>query len=144
MVSAEYAQRYCRDDISLIQNYELAIADKTQVWCIHHKLEVQGQFVNSVELLKKCKMYWKRPASELVFLTKAEHNAVHFKGKCQTEELKRKRGLARRGTKYTAEQRMKISKALAGRHWFNNGERQIRVYVCPGREWKPGKLIGVR
>ena len=39
MISKRSAKAYCRDDISLIENYDKAIADKTQVWDCHHRRE---------------------------------------------------------------------------------------------------------
>ena len=33
------ASKYCCEDISLIENYDKAIEDKTQYWHCHHRLE---------------------------------------------------------------------------------------------------------
>ena len=78
--------RYCSEDASNIENYDLAIADKTRTWDCHHRLEVQGKFRNTPELLKKCGLYYKVPAWQLVFLTKTEHNKLHNIGKeCKIE-----------------------------------------------------------
>jgi len=63
MINEQYAKRYCCEDISKIENYEKAVNDDTQTWDIHHRLEIQGEFVNSSSLLKKCGMYFKVPAS---------------------------------------------------------------------------------
>ena len=33
-------QQYCKDDLSKIENYELAKADNFKDWHIHHRLEL--------------------------------------------------------------------------------------------------------
>ena len=73
-------QAYCSEDISHIENYQEAVNDKEHMWECHHKLEVQGQFRNSKELLKRCGMYWHRPACELIFLRHDEHRRLHMSG----------------------------------------------------------------
>ena len=39
MISENHTKAFCKDDISLIENYDKAIADKTQVWHCHHRRE---------------------------------------------------------------------------------------------------------
>ena len=80
MINEKYAKKYCCEDISNIENYELAINDQTQTWDCHHRGEVLpcGRF--SPNDLNKFGLYFNRPASELIFLTKAEHTCMHFKG----------------------------------------------------------------
>lgn len=89
MINERYVKEYCRDDLSLIENYELAINDYTQTWKIHHRGEILpcGRF--SLNDLKKFGLYYKRPASELIFLTHSEHNRLHFKGVKLSEEHKK-------------------------------------------------------
>ena len=79
MINESY-KKFCCEDPSLIENYDRAIADTTQTWNCHHRGEVLpcGRF--SRDDLKKFGLYYKRPAAELIFLTKAEHNRLHFKG----------------------------------------------------------------
>lgn len=72
---------YCSEDISKIENYDLAVNDKTQTWDCHHRLEIQGQFRNSPSLLNKCGLYYSVPAWQLIFLTKSEHVKLHGIGK---------------------------------------------------------------
>ena len=80
MINEKYAKKYCCEDISNIENYELAINDQTQTWDCHHRGEILpcGRF--SPNDLTKFGLYFNRPASELIFLTKAEHTRLHFKG----------------------------------------------------------------
>ena len=35
------ARKYCNGDITFIANYQLAIADKSEKWDIHHRLETE-------------------------------------------------------------------------------------------------------
>lgn len=80
MISEYYATKYCSEDISLIENYDKAIADTVNVWHCHHRGEILpcGRF--SPNDLKKFGLYYARPASELVFLTISEHFILHNKG----------------------------------------------------------------
>ena len=80
MINEKYAKKFCCEDLSLIENYELAINDTTQTWECHHRGEVLpcGRF--SIDDLKKFELYFNRPASELIFLTPSEHRRLHFKG----------------------------------------------------------------
>ena len=80
MISEKYAKKYCCDDISNIENYELAINDTIQTWECHHRGEVLpcGRF--SPNDLKKFELYFNRPAVELIFLTSDDHRRLHFKG----------------------------------------------------------------
>ena len=85
MISEHYARKFCRDDLSLIENYALAIADTTQTWICHHILGEQY----STHYLKENGLYLKRPACELRFMTRAEHNALHKQGVQRSEETKK-------------------------------------------------------
>lgn len=73
------------EQIEEVENYELAKKDNFQGWCIHHRLETHNsdgekRLVNlSREELIALDMYYNRPASELVFLTKSEHIILHMK-----------------------------------------------------------------
>ena len=80
MINEYNATKYCRADLSLIENYDKAIADTTQTWDCHHRGEILpcGRF--SIDDLKKFGLYYKRPASELIFLTLFAHRQLHKKG----------------------------------------------------------------
>ena len=47
MINESQAKIYCKEDISKIKNYDLAIADTTQTWDCHHIL---GEILNSKQL----------------------------------------------------------------------------------------------
>lgn len=80
-------KRYCNEDKSLIENYELAKADNFKGWCIHHKLEHPSDdiWVSIQELIDK-NLYYNRPASELIFMRLSDHTALHNNE--YTKELK--------------------------------------------------------
>lgn len=114
MINELQAYRYCREDASKIENYDKAIADTERVWDIHHRLEIQGPFTNSAELLKRCGMYYNVPASQLIFLTHAEHIQLHTKGR--TSQWK--------GKHLSEEHRQKISESSKGKHKYWLGKRR--------------------
>ncbi len=82
MISERRARLYCSEDISLIENYDKAIADTTQTWHCHHINEIRtlpsGMIAyTSQQELKDKGRYYKCPANELIFLTREEHNRIH-------------------------------------------------------------------
>ena len=101
MFSNTTVKRYCKDDISLIENYEQAKNDKTQIWICHHRDEVKTlpsgiKVVRSAKELKENGRYYGCPANELIFLTLSEHSSLHakvLKRKPLSEETKRKKKL---------------------------------------------------
>lgn len=124
MINEEKTMKYCRDDITKIENYAKAIADTTQTWDIHHRLELtlDGEFANSKEELKRMCMYYHRPYFELIFLTHSEHLRLHKKGKNhhlygkqRSDETKKKIGKANKGQHRSEETKLKISEAKKGR-----------------------------
>lgn len=88
MINSNSVKRYCCENISLIENYYKAIADTTQVWETHHRLETDKN-LSGKELIAM-DMYYHRPASELIFLTPFEHRSLHHKDKPKSEETKAK------------------------------------------------------
>lgn len=77
---AEYnARKYCKDDISKIENYEEAINDKENIWECHHRLEftLDGELAHTKKELERLRMYKKRPYFELIFLKEKDHNNLH-------------------------------------------------------------------
>lgn len=117
MINLYYANAYCSEDISKIENYDKAIADKEQTWICHHRLEIHEDYRNSVSELQMMNLYWYRPASELIFVTKSEHRDMHQRGvkRIFTEEHKRNIGLAHIGLKVSDETKRKISNSSKGK-----------------------------
>ena len=97
MISKQTIKKFCCEDISLIENYNLAIADTTQTWECHHRGEVLpcGRF--SRDDLKKFGLYFNRPAAELIFLTPFDHRQLHFKGVLKSEATKKAMSDAKKG-----------------------------------------------
>lgn len=67
----------CGDDISKIENYELAKADNFKGWDIHHRLEHELN-VTKQDLID-WGIYYDRPADELIYLTRSQHTTLHMK-----------------------------------------------------------------
>ena len=138
MISETSAKKYSKDDISKIENYDKAISDNTQIWDCHHRAEILpcGRF--SVDDLKKFDLYWFRPASELIFLTKSEHGRLHGRRRQFSEETKEKWSKARKGKSLTYEHKMKISRALVGKKASEATKRKLSEL----RKGKPSHMRG--
>lgn len=140
MINEGCVQKYCRDDISKIENYDKAIADTTQTWHLHHRLELtlDGEFAHTPEELMRLDMYFNRPYFELVFLTPEEHHRLHKKGKQLTEESRMKMSVAKKGTSLSDETKRKMSIAKKGRKCrpFTTEHRQNLSAAHKGKRWK--------
>ena len=107
---------YCRNP-ELIENYDLAVSDTTQMWTCHHRLETHNsdgerRLVDlTIEELIALGMYYDRPAEELIFMTTIEHNSLHHKGKKLSDETKRKLAEVRKGMKFSEEWKRKLCEA---------------------------------
>lgn len=75
------SKHFCKDDYSLIENYYQAVNDKSQLYDLHHRLELtlDGEFAHDVEDLIRMGMYYDRPYFELIFLPHGEHSKLHNK-----------------------------------------------------------------
>ena len=86
MICLRTVKDFCKD-FTKIENYDKAIADKTQTWECHHRIETHNsdgekRLVHLTrEELKMMDMYYNRPSDELIFLTKVEHRNLHHKGR---------------------------------------------------------------
>lgn len=145
MIYERRAKLYCKEDISLIENYDKAINDKSQTWHCHHRDEVKvlpsGMKVyRSKEELMESGRYYHCPANELIFLTYKEHNAIH-KGnpKLCSKEHKLNQSKAFRNKVYS--EFGKLFFETYGIHRMDN----IRLY-CREREYynRHKKLKGVK
>ena len=118
MISEAQARKYCKDDISLIENYEIAVNDQTQIWHCHHRRET----IYTREGLIEIGEYYHRPACELIFLTKTEHNKIHKTGnkyclgKHLSDDTKKKISESHIGKHLSDDTKKKISKAKIGKH----------------------------
>lgn len=79
MINTEKATKYCREDLSLIENYKKAKEDNNEMWDCHHRLETD-KGISRNELIASS-MYYNRPASELIFMRRSDHKRLHKIGK---------------------------------------------------------------
>ena len=82
MAISKNIHRLCREDVSLIENYDKAIADDKNTWVCHHRDEIRTlpsgiTVIRSPEEPKCNGRYYNCPANELIFMTRNEHNALH-------------------------------------------------------------------
>ena len=79
MLNENSAKSYCSEDISLIENYHEAISDEKKIWEIHHRRECdsEGRTLFTHKQLKENGLYFNRPASELIFVTRSMHWKLH-------------------------------------------------------------------
>ena len=114
-----YRNCYCRYP-ELIENYEAAIADDTQVWVCHHRLETHNSDgerrlvdISKAELIA-LGMYYDRPPEELIFLSQVEHVKLHNTGRKFSEECRVKMSIAQSCKKLSEVHKAKISKTMKG------------------------------
>lgn len=102
----------------LIENYNLAIADKEKVWICHHRKE---EFYTRQEIIE-LGMYFNVSPEDLVFCrSEKEHYKYPHKGfesiseskkgKPRSEETKRKCSEANKGKHLSEERKIKISES---------------------------------
>lgn len=96
MINMRSSKKFCCESLSKIQNYTRAIKDTTQTWDCHHRAEILPCGTYSRDQLKATGIYYNRPASELIFLTRSQHISLHntvrspMKGKHHSISAKRK------------------------------------------------------
>ena len=116
-----YYDCYCRNP-ELVENYEKAIADTTQMWEVHHRLE--SCFTQ--KFLIDMGLYYDVEPEALIFLTPSEHNKIDskckrvsesMKGKPRSEETKKKISESHKDKPRSEETKKKIGEAKKGKHW---------------------------
>ena len=137
MVDVVHAYAYCKEDISLIENYDKAVADTTQTWICHHIL---GEILTREQLIAH-DFYYNVPSCMLKFVTKAEHTKLHSIGRHHSEESCKKIGEAHKGKKFTEEHRLKISESMKGNKNFlgrkHTSETKLKMSEAKkGKTWK--------
>ena len=152
---------YCKN-YQDIENYQKALADNFKGWQCHHRLETHNsdgerrQVDITKKELKALRMYYNRPANELIFLPSSEHISLHKIGKPKSEETKKKISGAHKGKHLSEETKKKMSEANKGKHlseetkkkmsevrkgtrWYNNGKVNTMAKECP-EGFVPGRL----
>ena len=118
-------------DYTAVENYDLAIADD-QRWDMHHRLETHDENGNerdktlSIKELKERNLYFHRPPSEFIFLTKRDHMVLHSTMRHRENPL-------------TEEHIQKLSDSRKGYRWFTNGKQNTKALECPDG-YRPGRM----
>ena len=133
MINERKARRYCKEDISKIKNYDLAIADTTQVWDCHHMTETWWNCSKQELIDNEC--YYNRKACELIFLTHAEHARLHMKN--MSDETRRKISEANRRRTHSDDTRRKISETMKCVH--RSEETRKKMSDAAKRRWAKKK-----
>ena len=138
MINESRVKKYCKEELSKIENYDKAVADTTQIWDLHHRTEIWWNCTAQELIDNEC--YYNRKACELIFLTPKEHKRLHnvnksdetrrkmsesLKGHKCNEETKCKISVANKGKIRSEEQRNNISKSLKGRSLSEEHKRKI-------------------
>lgn len=122
MYNKERAKLYCRDAIDLIENYTDA-ATSTERYAVHHRLEDTG--ISMVEL-KASKLYYHRPANELIFLKISEHTRKHSLQTFSTEAARKNLSMKQKKRLSTPEMKKKWSDNTK-KQWADTTKREKRI-----------------
>ena len=142
------ANIYCCENISKIENYNKALASKT-TWDIHHKREITEN--KTKQQLIDEDLYFNRPADELIFLSRKEHNRIHREHNPKNMINWIKAGSAAvRGVNKTDEHKQKISDSLkeyfkSHDHWNKGGtvsdEVKQKISYTINKKWANNEII---
>lgn len=152
MINSKGVKRFCSEDISEIENYEQAIADTVRTWHCHHRRETDENKTRARLIAEK--LYWNRPASELIFLTKAEHTRLHklgernhMFGKHHSEETRKKMSMSQSGEKsywfgkhLLEETRKKLSMLNSGKHHSEETRKKMSDKIIGMKYWNNGAV----
>lgn len=149
MIDLNRAKKYCKD-YTKIENYEKAMADTTQTWNCHHRLEFmpfRGKQVSKKYLIEQG-MYFNQPAEALIFLTSSEHKKLHAKGannplygKHFSDESKAKMSASHKGKTpwkgkhHSEETKRKIAETEKGKTVSEETKRKMSE-AKKGKHWK--------
>lgn len=106
---------YCRHP-ELIENYDKAIADTTQTWEVHHRLEC----CFTQKFLEEMSLYYDVEPEALIFLTHKEH--------CKIDSFRKRCSESRKGKMHSEEHKRKISEAQKGK--FINRKDLSNAVLC--------------
>ena len=141
MISEYQAKKYCKEELSKIENYDKAIADTTQIWDLHHRTEIWWNCSKKDLIDNEC--YYNRKACELIFLTHAEHTRLH--NLHMSEYRRRKMSDSMKGKnvgKFPSEEtRKKLSESRKGKtpfkgHHHSEEAKKKLSKVGKGKTWK--------
>jgi len=125
---------FCKNP-ELIENYDKAIADTTQTWVCHHRLECieTGGVCNvTSQDLIDWGIYYDRPPEEFIFLTNKEHRQLHNRNPWwsfnKPKDFSEKVSKYQKGRPKSEEHRKHLSEACKGRKGptiSEDGKRRI-------------------
>jgi hypothetical protein len=155
---------YCCEDISKIENYELAAADDFEDWVVHHRLETEHElFRPTPKQLINNGLYYNRPADELIFMKRSDHRSLHMKvdkvlkrgpfsdeavskvkesRQYTSDETRKKLSLALKGRPRSEEHRRKISEARKGKKASEETCKKLSLALKGRTPWNSGKKMG--
>lgn len=150
MIRDPRLNKYCKGDITKIENFDKAIVDESQTWVLHHRLEThkykdrtRKEWIKRNRPVKSCTLvafglYYNRPPEELIFMTKPEHMSLHRKGlkfseehRKKLSEIKKGKPSGRKGEKHkggwhhTEETKKRLSEHFKGREFSEETRRKI-------------------
>lgn len=128
MINKYNAKKFCKEDISKIENYDKAVNDTTQMWHCHHRDEVKVlpsgiKVIRSRQELIENERYYNCHANELIFLTREEHRRLHNLNRSESTKIKMSE--AQKGRVLSKESCKKISESNKGRAAWNKGKSGI-------------------
>ncbi len=151
MISKWHAQSYCCEDISMIENYELAVND-TELWDCHHRDEIRtlpsGMKVyrTQQELIDNGR-YYDCPANELIFIKHIDHLSLHSLNRPTKKEWYDKAIKTRKTNSnnwHSKDTRKKISEARSkcnvGRRWYNDGKKNYFIFPQYANKLNKGRI----
>lgn len=121
------SHRVC-DTPSEIENYDEAVNDNTQMWICHHRLETnfsdgaprpKSAYLLKDEL-KALGIYFHRPAEELIFMKRKDHEELHKLGKRLSKETCQNVSKATRRSYYRC---IETGEVKCCTDWINEGFR---------------------
>lgn len=138
---------YCCEDISKIENYDIAVNDSTQRYVCHHRKGTDLKLTR--EELKAAGLYFNRPADELIFLTVSEHARLHQANLSEKQKLEKSERSRQaiikvnktywKGRKWSDHRKTEQSQLMAEYRWWTDGTKCVRAKDCPGEGWIRGR-----
>ena len=143
MINESRVKKYCKEDLSKIENYDKAVADTTQIWDLHHRTEIWWNCTAQELIDNEC--YYNRKACELIFLTHAEHTRLHNMHMSEDRRIKMSGSMKGKNVgKFPSEEtRRKISEARKGKTPFkgHHHSEEAKQKLSAARKGKSCKLI---
>lgn len=118
---------FCCEDISLIENYDIALKSD-ELYVCHHK---NGILLNkSKQELIDLNLYYNRPANELILLTNSEHSRIHgLNMNDYNKEIRKKSNIGQKLSTEFCKNRSELSKKMWQNEHYHNP-------TSTGKHWK--------